>query len=121
MIAEKLPVTLELASLSMLIAVTIGVPAGVFAALHRGSLIDYGVSVVGLAGLSMGSAEGRVLERIERPAGAFRTGAGRIIRINRPPAGHCERSQTPRGPVGSWHWAPDSVDCSSNCRSARRP
>ena len=25
------------------------------------------------------------------------------------PDGHGERSQTPRGPLGSWHWEPASV------------
>lgn len=55
MVAEKLPVTMELATLSMLIAVGIGVPAGVLASLRRGSLLDHAVSVVGLAGLSIPS------------------------------------------------------------------
>lgn len=55
MIAEKLPVTLELATLSMLLAVAVGIPAGVVAALKRGSVIDYLVGVVGLAGLSVPS------------------------------------------------------------------
>ena len=55
MIAEKLPVTLELATLSMLLAIGLGVPAGVAAALRRGSAVDYLVSVVGLAGLSVPS------------------------------------------------------------------
>ncbi len=27
-------------------------------------------------------------------------------------APHCERSQTPSGPAGSWHWTPDSVHVS---------
>ena len=55
MIVEKLPVTLELATLSMLLAIGIGVPAGVLAALRRGSAVDYLVGVVGLAGLSVPS------------------------------------------------------------------
>ncbi|MBW0004586.1 MAG: ABC transporter permease, partial [Hyphomicrobiales bacterium] len=55
MVAEKLPVTLELASLSMLVALTIGIPAGAFAALRRGSAFDHAVSVLGLAGLSIPS------------------------------------------------------------------
>ncbi|WP_342364407.1 ABC transporter permease [Terrarubrum flagellatum] len=55
MIAEKLPVTIELATLSMLIAIIIGVPAGVMAALRRGSIWDHLVSVLGLAGLSIPS------------------------------------------------------------------
>lgn len=55
MIAEKLPVTIELATLSMLFAIIIGVPAGVLAALRRGSIWDHLVSVFGLAGLSIPS------------------------------------------------------------------
>src|SRR5919112_67395 len=41
MIAERLPDTIELAALSMLIAIALGIPAGVLAALHRGSVIDH--------------------------------------------------------------------------------
>ncbi|MEP9368739.1 ABC transporter permease [Xanthobacter sp. VNH20] len=53
MLAEKLPVTLELAVFSMLFAVVIGVPLGIVAALRRGSLIDFGASLFGLLGLSV--------------------------------------------------------------------
>jgi peptide/nickel transport system permease protein len=53
MLAEKLPVTIELAILSMLIALLIGLPVGVLAALRRGSALDYGASLFGLAGLSI--------------------------------------------------------------------
>ncbi len=55
MVAEKLPVTIELSILSMLIALVIGIPAGVIAALRRGSYVDHTVSVIGLAGLSIPS------------------------------------------------------------------
>jgi peptide/nickel transport system permease protein len=55
MVAEKLPVTMELAALSMLLAVALGVPLGVVAALRRGRLADYLVSVFGLLGLSVPS------------------------------------------------------------------
>jgi peptide/nickel transport system permease protein len=55
MIVEKLPVTIELSALAMIIAVVIGIPAGVIAALKRGTPIDYGVSIIGLAGLSVPS------------------------------------------------------------------
>ena len=55
MLAEKLPVTIELAVLSMLIAVVFGLPIGIVAALRRGSWIDYGASIFGLAGLSIPS------------------------------------------------------------------
>ena len=53
MLVEKLPVTFELATLSMLVALLLGLPIGIFAALRRGSLIDYGASLFGLAGLSI--------------------------------------------------------------------
>ena len=53
MLLEKLPVTIELAVLSMLVAVLIGLPTGIAAALRRGSSVDYGATVLGLAGLSI--------------------------------------------------------------------
>jgi peptide/nickel transport system permease protein len=53
MLLEKLPVTIELAVLSMLVAVLIGLPIGIVAALKRGSILDYGSSLFGLAGLSI--------------------------------------------------------------------
>jgi peptide/nickel transport system permease protein len=55
MLAEKLPVTIELATLSMLVAIVIGLPVGILAALRRGTWLDYGASVFGLAGLSIPS------------------------------------------------------------------
>lgn len=53
MLAEKLPVTIELAVLSMLVALLLGLPIGIMAALRRGSALDYGASLFGLAGLSI--------------------------------------------------------------------
>jgi peptide/nickel transport system permease protein len=53
MLVEKLPVTFELATLSMLVALMLGLPIGIFAALRRGSAFDYGASLFGLAGLSI--------------------------------------------------------------------
>jgi len=52
LIAEKLPVTLQLATMAMLFAVLIGIPAGVISAVKKGSAWDVGANVVGLAGLS---------------------------------------------------------------------
>lgn len=52
LILEKLPVTLELGALAMLIAVAIGIPAGVISAVRRGSAWDYAANVVALWGLS---------------------------------------------------------------------
>ncbi|MCS3495340.1 peptide/nickel transport system permease protein [Bradyrhizobium japonicum] len=53
MLAEKLPVTVELAMLSMLVALLVGLPIGIFAALGRGTPFDCGASLFGLAGLSI--------------------------------------------------------------------
>lgn len=53
LLLQKLPVTLELALLSMLIALLIGLPAGVISAIKRGTVWDHGATVLGLSGLSM--------------------------------------------------------------------
>jgi peptide/nickel transport system permease protein len=53
MLVQKLPVTIELAILSMLVALLLGLPIGIFAALWRGTPFDYGASLFGLAGLSI--------------------------------------------------------------------
>ncbi len=53
LIAQKLPVTLQLGVMAFAIAVLIGVPAGVIAAVKRGRVWDYLANFVGLAGLSV--------------------------------------------------------------------
>jgi peptide/nickel transport system permease protein len=52
LIAEKLPVTLQLATMAMAIALAIGVTAGIISAVNKNSWIDYVVSVVSLLGIS---------------------------------------------------------------------
>lgn len=52
-IVTRIPLTLELATLSMLVAVLIGIPAGVIAAIRRGKPVDYAVTTVALVGLSV--------------------------------------------------------------------
>jgi peptide/nickel transport system permease protein len=52
LIAEKLPVTIELACIAIVIALAIGIPAGVVSAVRRGTAWDYGANVVALWGLS---------------------------------------------------------------------
>jgi peptide/nickel transport system permease protein len=52
LILTKLPVTLQLASMAFVIAVAIGVPAGVLSAVYRNTVWDYLVNLIGLAGLS---------------------------------------------------------------------
>ena len=53
LIAEKLPVTGELALMALLIALAIGLPAGIIAAVKNGTPVDYGVSMAALWGLSI--------------------------------------------------------------------
>ncbi len=53
LVLTKLPVTLELAGLSMLVALVIGIPAGVISALKPNSVWDHVANVIGLSGLSI--------------------------------------------------------------------
>ncbi|HEY2575925.1 MAG TPA: ABC transporter permease [Streptosporangiaceae bacterium] len=52
-IAQRIPITAELAVLSLLIAIVIGIPAGVLAAARPGGIWDWIASVVALGGLSI--------------------------------------------------------------------
>jgi peptide/nickel transport system permease protein len=52
LIAQKLPVTVELAFFAMLIALMIGIPAGVISAVGRGTAWDYAANLFALWGLS---------------------------------------------------------------------
>jgi peptide/nickel transport system permease protein len=52
LILQKLPVTVELALLAMTVALVIGIPAGVVAAIGRGTAWDYAANVFALWGLS---------------------------------------------------------------------
>ena len=53
LILQKLPVTVQLAFMSMLIALCISLPAGIISAVKRDTLIDHGARVVALTGISM--------------------------------------------------------------------
>src|SRR3954462_11598531 len=52
-IVERLPITLELAALSVLIGALIGLPAGIIASVRRGKPEDYAATSFALAGLSV--------------------------------------------------------------------
>ena len=54
-IKPLIPVTIELAVLSTIISILIGVPTGVASAVRQDTLMDYGLRVFSLAGLSMPS------------------------------------------------------------------
>ncbi|PYE87915.1 ABC transporter permease [Phyllobacterium leguminum] len=53
LIAQKLPVTIQLAAFAMVVALLIGVPAGIVSAVRKGSLTDYTINVAALSGLSI--------------------------------------------------------------------
>ncbi|MFT7027748.1 MAG: peptide/nickel transport system permease protein [Paracoccaceae bacterium] len=53
LIADKLPVTIQLAVMAMIIAFVIGIPAGIISAVKKGTMIDYVANVVALSGLSV--------------------------------------------------------------------
>ena len=52
LVLTKLPVTLQLGGMAFVVAVLIGVPAGILAAVKRNTGWDYAANLVGLAGLS---------------------------------------------------------------------
>ena len=53
LIGEKLPVTIQLAVMALLIAMVIGIPAGVISAYKKGTWVDWVANVVALSGLSV--------------------------------------------------------------------
>jgi peptide/nickel transport system permease protein len=52
LIAEKLPVTIELAAIAIVIALVIGIPAGIVSAVAKNTAWDYAANAVALWGLS---------------------------------------------------------------------
>ncbi|MDK3073505.1 ABC transporter permease [Sedimentitalea sp. JM2-8] len=53
LIAQKLPVTIQLAVMSLIFALVIGIPAGILSAVRKGTVTDYIANVVALSGLSI--------------------------------------------------------------------
>jgi peptide/nickel transport system permease protein len=53
LIAQKLPVTLQLAAMAMIIALLVGIPTGILAAVRKGKLMEYGANVAALSGMSI--------------------------------------------------------------------
>lgn len=53
LILQKLPVTIQLAIASMIVALAIGLPTGIIAAVRKGTAVDYAASAVALSGLSI--------------------------------------------------------------------
>ena len=53
MLADRIPVTLELTALSILVAIVIGLPAGIIAARARGSFLDVLVSIAAMTSVAI--------------------------------------------------------------------
>lgn len=53
LIAQKLPPTIQLAVMSMVFAILVGVPMGILAATRKNTVFDYVASIVALSGLSI--------------------------------------------------------------------
>ena len=53
LIAQKLPPTIQLAVMAIVIAFLIGVPMGILAATHKNTVLDYVANIVALSGLSI--------------------------------------------------------------------
>lgn len=53
LMAQKLPVTIQLAVMSMIFALLIGIPTGILSAVKKGTVTDYVANVVALSGLSI--------------------------------------------------------------------
>lgn len=53
LIGQKLPVTLQLAVMAMIFALAIGIPAGIVAAVRKGSAVEMGANVAALSGMSI--------------------------------------------------------------------
>jgi len=53
LIAQKLPATIQLAIMAIVIAFLIGVPMGILAATHKNTVLDYVANLVALSGLSI--------------------------------------------------------------------
>lgn len=53
LIGEKLPVTVQLAVMALIVALLIGIPAGIVSAYRKGSWIDWTANIAALSGLSI--------------------------------------------------------------------
>lgn len=53
LILQKLPVTLQLATAAIMVAIMVGIPLGILAARRKGTALDYSTSAIALSGLSI--------------------------------------------------------------------
>ena len=52
-IAERLPATIELGITALVLALFVSIPSGILAAVYRNTAIDYGVTILSIAGVSI--------------------------------------------------------------------
>ena len=53
LIGQKLPVTIQLAIMSMIVAFAVGIPTGILSAVKKGTITDYVANILALSGLSI--------------------------------------------------------------------
>ncbi len=106
---KKAIVTLELVVLSQIIAIALGLPAGVLMALKQDTKIDYVVRIISLAGLSIPSFWTAILFLV---AGAY------FFRWN-PPFGYIEFIDDPMGNMSQFVWPAIMVGYISAAAKAR--
>ncbi len=106
---KKAVVTLEMVLLSQIIAIGLGLPAGVIMALKQDSAVDYVVRILSLAGLSIPSFWSAILFLV---AGAY------FFRWN-PPLGYIEFVDDPMGNLSQFIWPSIMIGYISAATKAR--
>lgn len=106
---KKAVVTLELVILSQVIAIGLGLPAGILMALKQDSAVDYVVRIISLAGLSIPSFWSAILFLV---AGAY------FFRWN-PPLGYVEFVDDPLGNLSQFIWPAIMIGYISAATKAR--
>ena len=99
MLLQRLPVTIELAALSVRLSIVIAVPLGIVSALFRNRSIDFAARLFGLFGLSAAGARDHRVRA--RPRMTPAVGVGDAAPENPPP------ERPPASPAKSWiaRWA----------------
>ena len=106
---KKAVVTVELVILSQIIAIGLGLPAGIIMALKQDSAVDYVVRIISLAGLSIPSFWSAIL---------FLVGGAYFFRWN-PPLGYMEFVDDPLGNLSQFIWPAIMIGYISAATKAR--
>ncbi|MGQ9677636.1 MAG: ABC transporter permease, partial [Chloroflexota bacterium] len=99
-IMQRIPVTVELALLSALLGIVVGVPAGILAAVKRGTVVELAAQFLGFVGLSVpGFWLGAMFILVASRAFGFFAGA-RFVGLLEDPAGNLSILALPALAVG---------------------